>query len=546
MSLLEHLDTQFYRKIQTRVETIHETPSDWIEKYFYVNDPRDPVTGEFLSPGPIVLADHQRRLIDEALSFNEYGKRKYTTVIYSAPKKSGKSALASAVTLYMAYSRPSSFVYCLANDGKQSSDRIYGPIKECLRLHRDKKGPFKDENPNLGNVILSNNTKIEAITVDARGEAGSQPLFTCFSEIWGYDTEGKKRLWSEMTPPPTLFGYAMRWVESYAGFVGVSDILEQLYETAVKGGTPHPDFGDLINSDGTPTVYVNEAAGIFCYWDHEPRMLWQTPEYYAEQSLTLSSSEFDRIHRNMWVSAISSFIDASQWEVLKKDLGPIRGNTPVVLGVDGAISNDHAAIVGVTRDPDNNDDVSIRFVYIFEPAKSGGIIKISETVEPKIRELCETYNVVCCAYDKYQLEDMAQRLRKNNVVWMYDFSQQTERAISDKELYDSIINKTIWWDLHGDNLNKNGDLETLYKHITQAGAKTDGGKLRLEKLSDKAKIDAAVATSMARKKCKQLSIGNKEKDLGQSIRSHTRGQMTDEEFLKQVRNRHATNGHERL
>jgi len=529
------VDQRLSSKFQAKLEKISESPSDWIEKYFYVPDPRDPVTGAFLKPGPIILAEHQRRIINEALSKNSDGTYKYTTVIYSAPKKSGKSALASAVTLYTAYGRPNSYVYCLANDGKQSSDRIYGPIKECLRLHKHLSGPFSNENYTLGSVILNNNTHIEAITVDARGEAGSQPLLTTWSEIWGYDTEGKKRLWTEMTPPPTLFGYAMRWVESYAGFVGESDILEDLYNTAVKKGTPHPDFLDLLNSDGSATVYTNEAAGIFCYWDHEPRMLWQTPQYYQQQALTLSSSEFLRIHRNQWVSSIDAFIDASMWEGVKKNIGPVRGNVPVVLGVDAAISNDFAAIVGVTRDPDDEEDIAIRFCYIFTPKQGGGKINISETLEPKIRELCKQYNIVCVAYDKYQIEDMAQRLRKDRIVWMYNFSQQNERAIADKKFHDRIMNRTVWWDEFGDNLNKNGDLPTLYQHVTQAGKKELGGKLRLEKLSNDNKIDAAVAASMAIERASTLNIQNKERDSREILKLYARGELTDEELVAALR-----------
>lgn len=530
---MERLDSVFSQRLKARVEKITEKPSEWIERYFYVPDPRDPITGEFLSPGPIRLSEHQKRIIDEALSRGGDGKLKYSLVIYSAPKKSGKSALASAVAMYMAYSRPYSQVYCLANDKEQSSDRIYVPIKTCFKLHNNLNGPFKGENPNKTEVFLSNGTRIKALPCDAVGEAGSQPLLSVVSEAWGWTSDIKKQLWSEISVPPTLQGYAMQWVESYAGEVGKSTILEGLYKLAVKEGEPHPDFLDL-ESSGDPVVWVNESAGLFCYWDHEPRMPWQTPEYYGIQSKRLSPSEFARIHRNEWVTATDVFIQAEWWHSLSKNLGPISPYTPVVIGLDGAISNDYAALVGVTRDPDNNEHTAVRFCYIFTPKRSGGTIKISETVEPLLRLLCKKYNVVCVAYDKYQLEDMAQRLRKESLVWMYNFSQQTERSVADKSLYDSIINRTIWWDINGEGLPFNGEVPSLYQHITQAGAKTDGGKFRLDKLSDDAKIDAAVATSMAREMCKRLMITNKDKKTESIVRQHTRGKMTDDEFMRAV------------
>jgi phage terminase large subunit-like protein len=527
VGLLEQAINRFSDNLQAKAEQIIDSPSAWIEKYFWVPDPRDPYTGERLPAGPMVLATHQRRIIDEALRRLPNGKLKYSTVIYSAPKKSGKSAIASAVTLYFAHHNPESHLYCVANDGRQSEGRIFAPILTNFRLHRDKSGIFKSINPNKKDVTLPNNTTIEAITCDAAGEAGSQPLLVAYSEIWGYDTDNKKRLWTEMTIPPTLEGYAMRWVETYAGFTGKSELLEQLYNTAVKEGTPHPDFLDMM-SDGLPVVYVNEAAGIFCYWDHEPRMVWQSSSYYSQESKLLTPSEYRRIHENRWVSPIDAFISEEMWMALKKEAPPLTNKTPIVLGVDGAISNDYAAIVGVTRDPDDNEDILVRFCYIFTPQKGGGTIKISETVEPKIRELCNTYYIVCVAYDKYQLEDMAQRLRKDKVCWMFNFSQQNDRSVADKGLYDRVTNKQIFWDMNGFGLNKMEGVPTLYQHVTQAGSKNDGGKLRLEKLTDNAKIDAAVALSMATAQCKKLNLSNREGSLLERLKA---GRLTEDEIL---------------
>lgn len=194
-----------------------ETPSQWLETNFYVPDPRDPVTGLELPNGPIRLADHQRRIIDEALSKNEDGRLKYSTVVYSAPKKSGKSALTSGVMLYFAHHNPNSYVACIANDGKQSTDRLYAPIYTNFRLHKQLGGIFSGVSPNRNEVILDNFTKIEPIPCDAAGEAGSQPILTCWSELWGFETETKRRVWTELTIPPTLYGRALRWVETYAG-----------------------------------------------------------------------------------------------------------------------------------------------------------------------------------------------------------------------------------------------------------------------------------------------------------------------------------------
>src|SRR3972149_1057488 len=133
--LVEQAFSRSLSRLEGVTEQITDSPADWIEKYFYVPDPRDPITDEHFSPGPLRLATHQKRIINEALSRRSDGKLKYNTVLYSAPKKSGKTALSAAVTLYFGYHNRDSQIFCLANDGVQSTDRIYQPIKTVFRLH---------------------------------------------------------------------------------------------------------------------------------------------------------------------------------------------------------------------------------------------------------------------------------------------------------------------------------------------------------------------------------------------------------------------------
>lgn len=66
---------------------LEQDPVNWAELHFYIEDRIDPITGEELGPGPIVLADHQKRIIRAALERDADGKFRWTTVVYSCPKK---------------------------------------------------------------------------------------------------------------------------------------------------------------------------------------------------------------------------------------------------------------------------------------------------------------------------------------------------------------------------------------------------------------------------------------------------------------------------
>ena len=542
-SLIENAVQQLVDGLEQHVKKETEQPSEWIQKNFWVPDPRDPLTGELLSrPGPIILAQHQCDIVNEALAKNDDGLLKYSTIIYSAPKKSGKSALTSAVIMYMAHHNPYSYLYCLANDGKQANDRLYGPISRSYQLQKRFGGPLSNENPTLGSVTLSNGTRIEALPVDAAGEAGSQPLMTAFSELWGYETPNKRKMWVEMTIPPTLYGKAIRWVETYAGYTGTSELLENLYHVGFVEGEPHPDFLHLQGRDG-PVVRTNDRAGMFVYWDTEPRMPWQTDKYYREQAETMPPTEHDRIHRNMWVSALDSFVREEWWDGCENlDLPVLESSsTPVVVGIDMAETGDCAALIAVTRDPFDPDfGAAVRGVKIFNPKRLGGIIDQEQDVRPLMEEWAAKWNVVCWVYDPREMSKLAQDLTRgnNSLGWFRKFGQTNPRAVADKALYDMIVSKQIVWNRYttfGDvGFAGDSSLDTLRKHVTLAGANTSNESRRLVKLSNNIKIDAAVALSMATHVCMELALDNDEFNREKLITQYQRHEITEEEFKRRA------------
>lgn len=454
-------------------------PGFWGSRHFYIEDRFDLATGARLGPGPIVLAPLQRRIIKAALERDGSGQFRWTTIIYSAPKKSGKTRLAAMVAAWLAYwSGKYAEVYCLANDGKQSADRVLGAIKKAVTL-----SPTLDWQTTLTSVRLPSGAFIDAIPVDPTGEAGSQPTGTFWSEMWGFRLSAKERLWTELTIPPTRFGYAVRWVESYAGYTGESPVLEQLYDVGVNNGKPHPDFPGL-------PVTINERARMFCYWDTEPRMVWQSPEYYAQESETLTDSEFLRIHRNQWVSSEASAIPMDLWDARARHLPNLKPDEPVVLGLDLGVSGDYCALVAVTQ---HKVGAAIRAVRVWKPPQ-GAKINYSTTVEPVLRRWCERLNVVCVAYDEYQAHKMVTDLGSDGVAWFYAFPQgkgtkkYPGRPVADKQFFDMVT---------AGKLVHNGDA-TLRQHVNNAAGKSvEERYLRFVKKSSHLKIDALVAASQA-------------------------------------------------
>lgn len=443
------------------------------------------MTGAELGPGLIQFAPHQERIIEAALERDSLGRFRWSTVVWSCPKKSGKTRIAAMVSAWLAvHAGKYSEIYCLANDGKQSADRVLAAVKKANDLG---KLGWHDK---LTRIELPNGSFIEAVPVDPTGEAGANPTASVWSEMWGFRLSAKERLWSEFTIPPTRHGRAIRWVESYAGYTGESPVLEQLYHEGVEEGKRHPAFPDL-------PVYVNDRARLFCYWDHEPRMAWQTDEYYQAEAALLHPLEFARIHRNEWVSAIGQAIPVEAWDRCHDPRMPaLAPGTPIVLGLDAGVSGDCTALVAVSRHPLNNSMAAIRAVEVWEPP-AGGQMDYTQTIEASVRKWCKAANVVCVVYDPYQLHKMATDLRREGLGWFEEFSQGQQRAIADKQMVDLVTARKV---------AHNGD-PTLRQHVINAAAKLEGEKsMRFVKRSDRLKIDSLVAASMAVWQCLKLNL----------------------------------------
>ena len=470
---------------QTLLRLINTDPVAWGERNFYIEDRVNPITGEELGPGPIILAEHQKRIMRAAFERDRQGRFRWTTIVDSEVKKSGKTRKAALAAAWLAqYAGAYAEVYCLANDGKQSADRVLAAVKKAIAL-----GPTLKQWRDLKvKITLPSGAFIEAVPVDPTGEAGANPTGTFWSEMWGFRLSAKERLWTEFTIPPTRFGRAIRYVESYAGYVGESPVLEQLYDQGVNQGRRHPAFPEL-------PVYINDRARLFCYWDHTPRMVWQTPEYYEAEAAILTENEFQRIHRNMWVSSEAQAIPIERWDAcFDPNLPPLGPRAPIVIGVDLGVSGDLSALVVVSDHPfRKKKQPAIRAVEVFA-APLGEKIDYSTTIDLALRRWVANYNVVAIAYDEFQAHKMMTDLSRDPGVWCKPISQSKGslidpgRTVLDKMFYDMVI---------AGKLSHNGD-PTLRQHVMNA-ISTGGATekyLHFGKKAEKLHIDALVAASM--------------------------------------------------
>lgn len=466
---------------------------EWLDtKGFYVDNAWDFDKKDWGEAGLLRLFSHQRRIFEHVFTPNAQGKFPYTTVVYSCPKKSGKSKIAAMVAAWYAEcGRDETQIYMVANDRDQAqrltfSDVVYH-AEHYLGLRST---AYRIEYPN--------GTYIQALANQYSSAAGGRMALTVWDELWAYSTEHSRRMWSEMAVPPTVPN-AMRFVATYAGFENESDQLLELYNMCFKkengeyvNGEVVPELADITNSKDEPVCRRNHDT--FIYWDTEPRMPWQTPEYYESQLMTIRPSDFLRMHRNQWVSSNESFIPIELWDRAARHLtGPAtlfredpRRTYPISVGIDIGMKHDCSALVGVYWDSGKRR-AGIAFHRIWTPPKNA-MLDLEFTVEEELLRLNKEFKVVSVVYDPAQFQRSAVTLTRKGLPLVEYPNTAGNMMLATQCLYDLLKNDTL--DAYPDG--------ELRDHLRYSSAETTSRGFRLVKGANaKFKIDAAIALAMA-------------------------------------------------
>jgi hypothetical protein len=248
---------------------------------------------------PFELYPEQETFIRLAFSLTPDGRLPFAELIYSCPKKSGKTAMLGMLMIYVivCIGGPYAEGYCVANDFEQASSRVFQAICRIIQSSPLLKHSAKITNNRI--EFKSTGSTITAIASDYAGAAGSNPTITCFDELWGYVSERSQRLWDEMVPVPTR-KISIRLTSTYAGFEGESALLEGLYKKAI--------VGELVG----PDLYRNGT--LLAYWSHRCAAPWQTEEWRQQMREQLRPNAYLRLIENRWVSSESTFVEMDWWD----------------------------------------------------------------------------------------------------------------------------------------------------------------------------------------------------------------------------------------
>jgi hypothetical protein len=438
------------------------------ETEFYI-----PETGQ-----PLVWVPVQRVLLPIIAGTHNYPALLpfYSTVYWSTIKKTAKTSTSGSYARWRAEAATlNDEILFFANDEAQSRGRAYEAITKSIELNPryDKvKRVLYDRDGNAVWRIIADylehiptRTRVKAVNVDYRGEAGANPTLSVWTEVWGYDSDKQEKLFDEMTDVLTR-ERSQRYLEGYAGYVGRSKIQKKVEDLLVEPGRGGrqlslkdiPDWpgvereqlGDRAPDQIQLPVYVNDAAGVFGFIDRNEiaRTRWpwcQGPEaeaYYHRQAITLTPEQYDRLHLNHWVSPVTAFLpiewhaacadptvpiltpwrrpvsitepprlgerDSEGRDLLALYMAPsnweiVGPPQAVVLSVDASVAGDCTALSAFTRHPTRHQDVVHRRAYKWDPPKGG---KLDYNYTPNARtgySLVQQTVKLCMEYNVVQL-----------------------------------------------------------------------------------------------------------------------------------------------
>jgi hypothetical protein len=282
-------------------------------------DTMKPDKPEYLRPG-IPAVDGQW-LFDDQVRILNYAFRPdplpHDTVILSAYKKTGKTGLGGGISY--AWSRIyGGEIYFLANAKHHAKDRVFARVQaffDWMRVHdfdrykREVTGQWTET------IELKNPySLLQALPCTPGSTAGSFVSLSVWDELWAYDLDSLRRLWTEFSPTPHLAGRSCRLVVTYAGYHGESSLLWSIYEATVNE-SPTSGLPEGIRIPGLEDLpaFRSEDSGIFAFWAHPGDIYrpWITPEFLEGRAndVSIPKQEYLRLWENRWVAGEDEFID---------------------------------------------------------------------------------------------------------------------------------------------------------------------------------------------------------------------------------------------
>ncbi len=383
------------------------------------------------------------------------GARRFKDVYIEVPRGNGKSALSSAIALYMlaADGEYGAECYSFATTGDQAKI-VFDVARQMALMSPDVKSvldltiqKYSITQLSTGSSFSPKNSKDDSLD-------GLNTHFGCIDELHAHKTRG---LYDVIETSIGKRKQPMVWTITTAGFdtsgicyevrTIVTMILNQTVQVESQFGIIYTiDEGDDWTTDEA-LIKANPNWGVSV----NPETLFS----HREKALTLPSAanNFKTKYLNVWCSAKSAWMDMQAWKACEDptlDLSDFEG-CPCIIGLDLGAKNDITAKVRIfprQRSDGKTEYVAFYDFYLPEDTiekstnsqyhgwvdrgfihQTPGAMTDFSVVEEGIREDLSRFEVQAIAYDPWQATQLATRLSEDGAP-MVEF-RNTVQNMSD-------------------------------------------------------------------------------------------------------------------
>lgn len=435
----------------------------------------------------LIMRPWQRQLLRRVFARRADGYLKHRTALIGTPRKNGKSELAAGIAIgNMLLGPMGGEIYSCAADRDQAGI-IFNTARKMIEMDPHLSGLIKT----YRNVIEvpSTGTIYRALSAEAYTKEGLNPTLVLFDEL---HAQPNRELWNVMSLAMGARNEPLMVAITTAGVrtdrTGLDSICYALYQHGVAIAQRQIDDPTFFMAwweprDGTeaphdsPRTWREANPG---YGD-----LVAEADFLSVVKRPGQENEFRIKRTNQWVASGKVWLPHGTWEAISEPDrypgGPPTG-TRVVLGLDGSMSGDSTAIIGVTIE----ERPHIFTVGVWERDPHDPDWRVPRAlVKDVYREACSRWDVAEGPWDEALWADAFQELQAEGLP-VEGYPQSPERmGRATQRFYEAVVDKGVSHD---------GD-PTLARHVMNAVPKpTSRGLARIvkEQPDSPRKIDAAV------------------------------------------------------
>lgn len=288
----------------------------------------------------------QRHTADVATELNPDGTYRYTIVVVTVPRQSGKTTLLRAIGVDRCISRRDCGVFYTAQSGQDARARWVDLVKAITADASPLKGlVVVRRSAGRETVEFPNGSGFQVFAPYGKRLHGYTPPLVMLDEAFAHDQATGDDLMGAIGPAQATIPHRQLWIVSTAGTAD-STFLRRWVD-AGRAGAPGvalfewaagPEVSDVYDPAAWPTYHPALHSGLV------------TGDYLAAEADRQTRADFERMYANRWTRTASHLIPADQWDRLGTDRTQDRPDVGVSFAFDVMHDRSAAALVATWRD----------------------------------------------------------------------------------------------------------------------------------------------------------------------------------------------------